>query len=71
MIIMLFNFFKCFIKSDNSRQKLKRENTPYPRMSVIDVDERTIDQVEIKSNYKKVDYEYLPYSSILHIYKKS
>ena len=64
---MLLNFFKCFIKANNTKPKLKRENTPYPTQSVIDIDEGTI---EIKSNYDDVVYEYLPNSAVLHGYKK-
>ena len=64
---MLLRFFKCFIKNDK-KPKLKRENTPYPtKQSFIDVDEGTI---EIISKFDNVDYEYLPNSSVLHIYKK-
>jgi hypothetical protein len=64
---MLLKYFKCFIKTNGSKPKLRRENTPYPTQSVIDVDEGTID---IISNFDNVDYEYLPNSSVLHIYKK-
>ena len=64
---MLLNFFKCFIKTNNTKPKLKRENTPHPKQSFIDVDDGTID---IISNFDNVDYEYLPNSSVLHIYKK-
>ena len=64
---MLLRFFSCFIKTNNTKPKLKRENTPYPKQSFIDVDEETI---EIKSNYDDVVYEYLPNSAVLHGYKK-
>ena len=64
---MLLNFFKCFIKTNNTKPKLRRENTPYPKQSVINLDEGTI---EIKSNYDDVVYEYLPNSAVLHCYKK-
>ena len=64
---MLLRFFSCFIKTNNTKPKLRRENTPYPKQSFIDVDDGTI---EIKSNYDEVVYEYLPNSSILHVYKK-
>ena len=63
---MLLRLFSCFIKT-NTKPKLRRENTPYPKQSVINLDEETI---EIKSNYDEVVYEYLPNSSILHVYKK-
>ena len=63
---MLLRLFKCFIKN-NKKPKLKRENTPYPKQSFIDVDEGTI---EIISKFDNVDYEYLPNSSVLHVYKK-
>ena len=64
---MLLNFFKCFIKANDTKPNLRRQNTPYPTQSVIDVDEGTI---EIKSNYDEVVYEYLPNSAVLHGYKK-
>ena len=64
---MLLRFFSCFIKTNNTKPKLRRENTPYPKQSFIDIDEGTID---IISNFDNVDYEYLPNSSVLHIYKK-
>ena len=65
---MLLKYFKCFIKTNGSKPKLRRENTPHhTKQSVIDVDEGTI---EVKSNYDEVVYEYLPNSSVLHIYKK-
>ena len=64
---MLLNFFKCFIKTNNTKPKLRRENTPYPKQSFIDLDEGTI---EIKSKYDDVVYEYLPNSAVLHVYKK-
>ena len=63
---MLLRIFSCFIKNDK-KPKLKRENTPYPKQSFIDVDDGTI---EIKSNYDDVVYEYLPNSAVLHVYKK-
>ena len=65
---MLLKYFNCFIKTNDSKPKLKRENTPYPtRQSVIDLDEGTI---EITIFFENVDYEYLPNSGVLHIYKK-
>ena len=68
---MLLKYFLCFIKTNDSKQKLKRQNTPHPiKQSIIDLDEFTIDQVEIKSKFENVDYEYLTNSGVLHIYKK-
>ena len=65
---MLLRIFSCFIKTNDTKPKLKRENTPYPtKQSFIDVDEGTI---EIISKFDNVDYEYLPNSSVLHVYKK-
>ena len=65
---MLLRYFKCFIKTNDTKHKLKRENTPHPhRQSVIDLDEGTID---IISNFDNVEYEYLSNSAVLHIYKK-
>ena len=63
---MLLRLFSCFIKND-TKPKLKRENTPYPKQSFIDVDEGTI---EIISKFDNVGYEYLPNSAVLHVYKK-
>ena len=65
---MLLRYFKCFIKTNDTKKKLRRENTPHhTNQSVIDVDEGTID---IISNFDNVEYEYLPNSAVLHIYKK-
>ena len=64
---MFLKYFSCFVKTNDTKQKLRRENTPYPKQSVIDVDEGTID---IISNFNNVEYEYLPNSAVLHIYKK-
>ena len=63
---MLLRIFKCFIKN-NKKPKFKRENTPHPKQSFIDVDEGTI---EIISKFDNVEYEYLPNSAVLHGYKK-
>ena len=50
---MLLRFFKCFIKTNDTKPKLKRENTPYhTKQSVIDVDEGSI---EIISNFDNVN----------------
>ena len=64
---MFLKYFQCFTKTNDTKQKLRRENTPYPKQSVIDVDKGTI---EIISNFENVDYEYLPNSAVLHGYKK-
>ena len=65
---MLLKYFKCFIKTNDTKPNLRRENTPYPtKQSVINVDEGTI---EIISNFDNVEYEYLPNSAVLHGYKK-
>ena len=64
---MLLKYFKCFIKTNGSKPNLRRENTPYPKQSVIDVDEGTI---EIITKFDNIEYEYLPNSSVLHGYKK-
>ena len=64
--MLLLRIFKCFIKN-NKKPKLKRENTPYPKQSFIDVDDGTI---EIISKFDNVEYEYLPNSAVLHVYKK-
>ena len=64
---MLLKYFKCFIKTNDTKPNLRRENTPYPKQSVIDIDKGTI---EIISNFDNVEYEYLPNSAVLHIYKK-
>ena len=65
--MLLLRIFSCFIKND-TKPKFKRENTPHPtKQSVINVDEGTID---IISNFNNVEYEYLPNSAVLHVYKK-
>ena len=63
---MFLKYFKCFVKTNDTKPNLRRENTPYPTQSVIDVDDGTI---EI-SNFENVEYEYLPNSAVLHGYKK-
>ena len=61
----MYKYFNCF---SYRKPKLKRENTPYPKkQSIIDIDEGTI---TIESKYDDVKYEYLPYTGILHAYKK-
>ena len=65
---MLLKYFNSFIKTNDSKPKLKRKKTPFPKQTFIDIDEGTIDQVEIINN--NVVYEYLPKSSICHDYKK-
>ena len=67
---MLLKYFKCFIKPNDSKPKLKRETTPFPKQTFIDVDKWTIEQKEMKSKFENVDYEYLPNSSVLHIFQK-
>ena len=64
---MLLKYFKCFIKTNDTKPNFRRENTPYPKQSVIDIDKGTI---EIISNFDNVEYEYLPNSAVLHGYKK-
>ena len=65
---MLLRYFKCFIKTNDKKPKLRREDTPHPtKQSVIDVDKGSI---EIISKFDNVDYEYLSNSAVLHIYKK-
>ena len=63
----MLKYFNCFCITNEKKPKLKRENTPYPKQSVIDLDEGTI-SIETKND--SVVYEYLPYSAILHAYKK-
>ena len=68
---MLLKYFKRFIKPNDTKPKLKRENTLYPtKQTIIDIDKGTIYKKEIKSKFENVDYEYLPNSSILHIFQK-
>ena len=65
--MLLLRLFSCFIKTNDTKPKFKRENTPHPKkQSFIDVDEGTI---EIISKFDNVGYEYLS-NSVLHIYKK-
>ena len=63
----MITYFFCN-KKQNPKQKpnLRRENTPYPKQSVIDLDEGTIDQTEIK--FDNIEQEYIPGIGILHIY---
>ena len=65
---MFLKYFKCFVKTNDTKPKFRRQNTPYPKQSFIDIDEGTI---EIKSNYDVVVYEYLPNSAVLHGYNKN
>ena len=58
----------CFIKKNEEKKNHKRQNTPHHRQTVIDIDNGNIEK--IKSNYANVDYEYIPNSSVLHIFKK-
>lgn len=65
----MFKFFLCFVKKNEKKTNLKRQNTPHhPRQSIIDLDNETIERV--KSNYTNVEYEYLTNSAVLHIFKK-
>ena len=64
----MITYFLCYNKTKpKQKPNLRRENTPYPKQSVIDLDDRTIDQVDITSN---IEQEYLPGTGILHVYKK-
>ena len=64
----MFKCFLCFVKKNEKKTKLRRQDTPHhPRQSIIDIDNGTI---EIKSNYANVEYEYLSNSAVLHIFKK-
>ena len=50
----------------NTKPKIVRQDTCYPKkQSVIDIDKGTIE-----TKYDNVIYEYIPYSGILHAYKK-
>ena len=64
----MLKYFLCFIKKNDSKPKFKRENTPHPKQSVIDLDKGIIEKVE--SKFENVEYDYIPNSAILHIYKK-
>ena len=65
---MFLKYFKCFVKTNDTKPNFRRENTPHhTKQSVIDIDEGSID---IISNFDNVDYEYLPNSAVLYIYKK-
>ena len=59
---MLTYYFSCY-KNSKQKPKLKRENTPYPKQSVIDIDNG--------SKFDNIEHEYLPSTSILHVYKKT
>jgi hypothetical protein len=61
---MLFVYLFC---SKKQKPKLRRENTPYPKQTIIDLDEETI---EITSKFNEVVYEYLPGTGVLRGYKK-
>ena len=50
----------------NKKPKIVRQDTPYFKQSVINLDDETI---EIESKYDSVVYEYLAYSAVLHAYK--
>ena len=66
----MLTYYFCYKKSKQKPNKLKRENTPYPKQSVIDIDNGSIDQIEITSNFDNIEHEYLPSTGILHVYKK-
>ena len=70
---MLTYYFSCYKKPKQKpklKPKLKRENTPYPKQSVIDIDNGSIDQIEITSNFDNIEHEYLHGTGILHVYKQ-
>ena len=63
----MLKYFSCF-SCYNTKPKMIRQDTGYPKkQSVIDLDDGTIN---IESKYDSVVYEYLPYSAVLHAYKK-
>jgi len=66
----MLTYYFCYKKSKQKPNKLKREKTPYPKQSVIDIDNGSIDQIEITSNFDNIEHEYLPSTGILHVYKK-
>ena len=59
----MLKYFSCYRKT---KPKMIRRDTGYPRQSVIDIDNGTI---EIKSKYDNVIYEYIAHTGILHVYK--
>ena len=61
----MLKYFSCF-SCYNTKPKMIRQNTPYPRQSVINLDDETIN---IESKYDNVKYEYIAYTGILHAYK--
>jgi len=63
----MLTYYFCYKKSKQKPNKLKRENTPYPKQSVIDIDNGSIDQVT--SKFDNIEYEYLNSAGILHVYK--
>ena len=64
----MITYFFCSKKNNDTKKKLRRENTPYPKQSFIDIDSGTIDQVEIKFENEQ---EILPGTGVLHIFKKN
>ena len=62
---MIKKYLICF-KSEKA--KLKRQDTPHIKQSVINLEKGTIEQ--IKSSNDEVGYEYLPNSAILRMFKK-
>ena len=65
---MISYFLKQFKKSE--KPKIKRQNTPHPKQSIINLENGTIEQKQIKSSNNDVKYEYLPNTGILHMFKK-
>ena len=65
---MISYFLKQFKKSEKT--KMKHQNTPHPKQSIINLENGTIEQKPLKSNNNDIEYEYLPNSAILHIFKK-
>ena len=66
----MITYFLCYNKTKpKQKPNLRRENTPYPKQTVIDLDDMTIDKTEIK--FDNVEQEYLPGTGILHVYKNN
>ena len=65
---MLTYYFSCY-KKPKQKPKLNRENTPYPKQSVIDIDNGSIDQIQVTSKFDNIEHEYMPGTGILHVYK--
>ena len=54
----------------NKPNNLARQNTLYLKQTIIDVDDGTIDEIEIKLDASEIISEHLPNSAVLHVYKK-